>query len=936
MRGLRLIAALLVAAFLAVPSALAATVAFRAAAHDGYGRLVFEWSSPVGHKAAIEGNRLVVDFNEPAAGDPARLAAHLSGYLKGGHSEDGGRRLVFDLAGDFRLKSQAFGSTVVLDLVKTAAATAPAKPAKKPASRSAAAEKSATPPEGAAQPAGEAGGRIVSLSFPWDQPTGAAVFRRSGYLWVVFDRSHSVDLKLLRRLGKGVVLDIEQVRSSRGTALRLVVADGYAPSLRREGLLWIVDLMPGTMRPLRALEVVPQAKAEGGARLTIPLSEGGVPISLTDPEIGDTLLVVPVIPLGHGISPGLRYVDALLPVTAQGVVVVPLSDGVEVASDRNGINVTRKGGLRLSGDTTAALALATTQTPAGGNIFDFPKWQRGGEASFVADQRALMQAIVDAADEKRNAARTELARFYFAHGYGAETLGVLRTILLSDKGVEAQPGFRALRGGANFLMYRYAEALEDLKQESLDGYADARLWRSLARVSLPGTPDAADVLLLRGSGAVFKDMPPYLRTRLALAVANVLAAANDDAGVRNFLDIAKRDDLTPQETAEITYLTGRMDAAAGALDAAIAEWRKAEDMNVRPFRAKSAFARVMLMRKMGKTSDAEAIEELERLRFAWRGDEFEWNLLKTLADLDFSAKRYGEGLRVLKQMAAYFRNKPEARAIAEEMRSIFRELYLKDRADEMPPVRAIGLFEEFRELTPPGDEGNEMIRKLADRLVAVDLLDQAASLLAGQIATRLTGEAKAKVGARLALVYLLNRQPGNAMDALKKSEVPGIPHALAVQRLHLMVRSLADLGQTGKAVALLDPAGDDDSNRIKAEILWHQQDWAGAADALARTIHPPAPGTQMDPAMRQRLLQWVTALRLSDQRQIIGLVRRDYLGFMNSTPEFDAFNLLTNNTGSGLIDLASVEAQIKQAENFRSFMGDYKSKVKAGGLSAIN
>jgi hypothetical protein len=88
--------------------------------------------------------------------------------------------------------------------------------------------------------------------------------------------------------------------------------------------------------------------------------------------------------------------------------------------------------------------------------------------------------------------------------------------------------------------------------------------------------------------------------------------------------------------------------------------------------------------------------------------------------------------------------------------------------------------------------------------------------------------------------------------------------------------------------------------------------------------------------MRQRVLQLATALRLSDQRRDIALLRRDYLRYMNSTAEFDAFNLLTSQTSSGLIDLQTVEAQIKQAESFRSFMGDYKDRMKEGGLSAIN
>ena len=63
----------------------------------------------------------------------------------------------------------------------------------------------------------------------------------------------------------------------------------------------------------------------------------------------------------------------------------------------------------------------------------------------------------------------------------------------------------------------------------------------------------------------------------------------------------------------------------------------------------------------------------------------------------------------------------------------------------VPAVDALGLFYDFRELTPPGRRGDEMIRRLSDRLVSVDLLDQAADLLQHQVDHRLQGAARAQV-----------------------------------------------------------------------------------------------------------------------------------------------------------------------------------------------
>ncbi len=54
-----------------------------------------------------------------------------------------------------------------------------------------------------------------------------------------------------------------------------------------------------------------------------------------------------------------------------------------------------------------------------------------------------------------------------------------------------------------------------------------------------------------------------------------------------------------------------------------------------------------------------------------------------------------------------------------------------------------------------------MIRRLADRLVSVDLLPQAAELLQHQIDNRLQGAARAQVATRLAVIYLMDHKPGS-------------------------------------------------------------------------------------------------------------------------------------------------------------------------------
>src|SRR5262245_14882614 len=108
---------------------------------------------------------------------------------------------------------------------------------------------------------------------------------------------------------------------------------------------------------------------------------------------------------------------------------------------------------------------------------------------------------------------------------------------------------------------------------------------------------------------------------------------------------------------------------------------------------------------------------------------------------------------------SYFPKEEYARAIAQDMGDAFRALFLEGGADVMRPVEALALFYDFRELTPLGSDGDDMIRRLAERLVLVDLLPQAEDLLQHQVDARLQGAARAQVASRLSAIYLMDHKP---------------------------------------------------------------------------------------------------------------------------------------------------------------------------------
>src|ERR1700724_1170414 len=104
-----------------------------------------------------------------------------------------------------------------------------------------------------------------------------------------------------------------------------------------------------------------------------------------------------------------------------------------------------------------------------------------------------------------------------------------------------------------------------------------------------------------------------------------------------------------------------------------------------------------------------------------------------LARLYTADGRYRDSFYVMRSALAAHPNSDMTRRIQQEAARTFDALFLAGKGDTMSAIDALALFYDFRELTPIGRRGDEMIRRLADRLVSVDLLHPATDLLQYQV-----------------------------------------------------------------------------------------------------------------------------------------------------------------------------------------------------------
>ncbi len=783
----------------------------------------------------------------------------------------------------------------------------------------------------------------VSLRFGFEEPVAAVVFPRAGYIWVGFDQAVTMDFSALAGINKEIVGQPQQIPVASGSAVRLPVVDGVNARVWRDGEAWVLDLQPQASRPDVPLRVDAQMVSPQGPRLFIPVDGIGQPIVVRDPEVGDGLFMIPVTPLSRGIDGDRTYSDLSLLASLQGVVVRPGRADIEFRVLPDGIALTRDGGMLLSGAAPRSSdelftgnrfqGLSAGLPP--GRIFDMSNWRLGDDNEYLDRRQALQIRISEATSISRSSPRLELAQFYFSRGLSSEAIGLLRTIEQSDEDLANRPDVKALRGAASFMLGRYAEAEDYLDDVSLNGFSEAELWRGAATAG-QGKWDEAVEHFAR-AGEIPGGYPRNFTTDLAMLAAEAAIRAGDFRGAGAFLDVISEGTPTPGERARLDFLRGRVLHAFGDLEAALDIWDRLASGEDRWARVRSERALIQHALDDGRISIKQAADRLDELRYAWRGDRLEFALLRDLGRLRLQENEYEEGLAALRQAVTNFPDHKEARDVAFELTQAFGDIFTGGAAEGMTPLQALSLYDEFRELTPVGEAGDVIIEALADRLVRVDLLDRAARLLDRQVKFRLQGTEKARVGARLALILLLDRQPESAIRALDESVAPGLGRVLAQERRRLRARAIFELGDAQGALKLMADDKSREANLLRADIYWRTQDWIEAAKVFRALVGAAGrDGRRLTQEQATFIVNWAVSLALSDNDQGLNRLRQIYGTQMENTPFREAFRLITNNTDSGPDEFLRLSERFEEIGRFQAFLSSYRDKLKQGPLSATN
>ncbi len=430
----------------------------------------------------------------------------------------------------------------------------------------------------------------------------------------------------------------------------------------------------------------------------------------------------------------------------------------------------------------------------------------------------------------------------------------------------------------------------------------------------------------RRSAAILDSYPEDLQGGLRLEAAEAALAMRDYVHADRELGHATLL-LSPDERSRAVLLRARLDEALGRPEVALDAYRQLAEAGPRPAAAEATLRHAELALQQGAMTPSDAILRLETLSVVWRGGEVEAATLGRLGRLYAAAGRWREAFLTARRANQIFPDHDVTRALHEETARLFEDLFLTGRGDTLSRVESLALYFDFKEFTPIGRRGDEIVRRLADRLVELDLLDHAGSLLQHQVDHRLFGAARATVAARLATVRLMDGKPAQALQALRSTRLPELPRDVVRARLLLEARALSDLSRTDLPIEVLQAEEGPEIDRLRADILWNGRRWREAGEANERLLGSrwQGPGSLGD-RDRSDVMRAAIAYTLADDALSLDRLRSKFAGTMADSADARTFAFITRPNAASTRAFRDLARRVTAADTLADFLDEYRRR----------
>jgi hypothetical protein len=626
---------------------------------------------------------------------------------------------------------------------------------------------------------------------------------------------------------------------------------------------------------------------------TITLPTGSYQV--TDPLLQDRLFLIPVSNQQLSNNNQLRYPDFTILASSQGLAIQPHTNKITITADGNILHIKREGGLAGFKDfanETVQSAEKDTPLPIEKSFYVLKNWYPTNNFQDTLQER-VNKVIVNNSVQ----AYLDLARLQVSYGLGAEASMTLNSANQHFPDISTNPQYLGVLAISMLSQQQYKKADEIIQQKILDNNPATPLWRWASNV-LNCKHEAKEII---PDNINIDEFPNNIKNRILLSL---MKKTLQKKLLNEFMPLYEKlhsSPITSQEKYYSNYLKAWLDYYKDNITEAFAQWKEIGNSFDPRASSRARFVYIVKSLEHQSIDVTKAIDQLEQLKFAWRGDNLEYKIMQKLSRLYLRIKNYIRGFSYMKELISLFPEHRSNQQLTKEMAGIFSKIIFDP---QIHPIDALTIYEDYKELSPPGKDGDNVELQAAQLYKSIELFDEAEEILTHLITFRLNGKDKVAAAIELADIYLKEHEWEKALTTLQKVDTKGVPLSLVLQSRQFEAKALLELDRTNEALARLHNQNDEKSKRLKALIYWKNNNWMNASPILESLIE--APENVEDGGNQAKLQSDVLnyAISLANEKEygkLLGLEKK-YGDLMKDGKYYEEFKLVTNTLNPGNIN----------------------------------
>ncbi len=481
-------------------------------------------------------------------------------------------------------------------------------------------------------------------------------------------------------------------------------------------------------------------------------------------------------------------------------------------------------------------------------------------------------------------ARMSLARFYIAFSRYDQAEGEL---MLLPLGKDGWPKFtlpRTLLGAVLVLQGRGEEAM-NLLQNTQGEEPHRTIWLAAAE-TLAGEYVKA-VHHFEGKLKQVTLYPEHIYEKLLITEGRALLGSQRYAELFEKMDVVSLRNPDKTMPREAKYFVAKANLELGQTERGRQLLAEVSEGMEDKLAVQSKRDFVLDLARTEDLGTKQLIMFLEDLRYMWRGDELEGDMLKELGKRYTQTRDYRLALNRYKTYAVAFPEEKDIEKITEKMRDTFIEVFQPANMMAMDKLGLLGMYYDFRELTPADRRGDVVVEDVGEVLGNSVLYSRAIDLFERQLEFRTTNPAKqAIMGAELAGMYRKKGDYAKAVKVLRKwTEKENLPTNIKRQVDIEKARVFLGRNRYKEACEILSGWLDDTVRQVQVDIAWQAEDYATVARLLSQMFDTEEHSGFENIRTRSDFVRLSYALVQMEQGEALTQLIKNYKRDLKENPE---------------------------------------------------